>query len=61
VRENLDLAGGRARWEQIFNRWQFDVVLARADVPLVSLLKRTPGWRVLDQVKDEVLLVRSKS
>ena len=54
----LNVSQGRWDWEQILDSNGFDAVLSPIDWPLASLLKQSPGWRLVDDDGRAVLFVR---
>lgn len=54
----LAMYEGQPKWHELLDRYSFSMVLFPPDLPLVSLLKLSPDWRLADQDKDCVLFVR---
>jgi hypothetical protein len=54
----LTMYEGRPKWNELLNQYSFNMVLFPPDLPLVSLLKLSPDWRLADQDKDSVLFVK---
>ena len=54
----LSMYEGRPKWNELLNQYSFNMVLFPPDLPLVSLLKVSPDWRLTDQDKDSVLFVK---
>jgi hypothetical protein len=57
--EYLRLIGGQWDWQQIMEKYQFDLALLPTQMSITQLLKVTPGWRVLEDDGKRVLLVRA--
>ncbi|HEV2687399.1 MAG TPA: hypothetical protein VGV35_02560, partial [Bryobacteraceae bacterium] len=55
----LAIVEGRPKWRELFHQYSFDTVLCPPDLALVSLLKVSPEWRLVDQDKDSVLFVKN--
>ena len=45
-------------WQQIFKRRGFDTVLLGPEWPLVQMLRQSPDWRIAEENKKAILLVR---
>ena len=56
----LAIIEGRPQWRDLFNQYGFDTVLCPPDLSLVTALKSSPEWRIVDQDKDSVLLVKQR-
>ena len=54
----LRLLEGRSGWEDILRRYGFRLVLIPPDGPLSSLLKRHPGWEIVEDTGQAILLRR---
>ncbi|HYL79007.1 MAG TPA: hypothetical protein VEU96_32755 [Bryobacteraceae bacterium] len=54
----LAIIDGRPKWRELFQQYSFDMVLCPPDLALVSLLRASPEWHILDQDKDAVLFVK---
>ena len=54
-KEYLALLEGSHRARSIIRERRFDVMLVPAEWPLVDVLKREPGWRVIEETKQAVL------
>jgi cytochrome b subunit of formate dehydrogenase len=52
----LNLMGGAPDWQQIMERYKFNLALIPADSAVAQLLRQRPDWRVVDQDKKQVLL-----
>ena len=46
--EFTSLVNGQKGWQETLNRRDFDLALAPANWPLVSLMRNDPNWRLLD-------------
>jgi hypothetical protein len=57
--EYLRLIGGEWDWQQIMEKYQFDLALLPSQFSLTQLLKLSPGWRVLQDDGKRVLLART--
>jgi len=57
----LGIYDGRPEWRGLLNRYAFDMVLCPPDLPLVSLLRLSTDWRVIDQDRDSVLFAKADS
>jgi hypothetical protein len=55
----LAIYEGRPKWRELMGQYAFDMVLCPPDLPLVSLLKLSPDWRMVDQDKESVLFVKN--
>ena len=49
----------RPKWRELLMKYRFDTVLCPPDLPLASLLKTNPDWRIADQDADSVLFVKN--
>jgi hypothetical protein len=56
--EYLRLTGGQWDWEQIIKKNGFTSVLLQSELPICQLLKRDPGWKVVEDSGKTILLVR---
>lgn len=56
----LQLMNGGHQWEQIMQRWGFNLVVAPPEWPLTSLLKRSADWKLLED-NGKVLVFRLES
>jgi hypothetical protein len=56
--EYLHLTQGSYDWHAILERYRFQVALLPVDLPLSTLLKREPGWRVESDDHHALLFVR---
>jgi hypothetical protein len=54
----IRLVQGHHEWERILERHRFQLVLSPAEWPLVSLLKKRPDWRILEDDGKAVLFAR---
>jgi hypothetical protein len=55
-KEYLDMVQGRYDWRALMDKYHFDLVLAPADWPLVSLLKNQADWGVVEDDGKAVLM-----
>ena len=59
MNDYIGLLGGRSEWKQILDQYQFDLVLCPDEMPLVSLMKTDPAWRIVDKEGKTFLFARS--
>jgi hypothetical protein len=57
-REYIGLVNGRHDWERVLERRGFEVALLPQAWPLASLMKRHPGWRLLEDDGKALLFLR---
>jgi hypothetical protein len=57
--EYLRLIGGQWDWQQIMEKYQFDLALLPTQMSITQLLKLAPGWHVLQDDGKRVLLART--
>jgi type IV secretory pathway VirB2 component (pilin) len=57
-REYVELLNGHWRWRQWMEKYGFDVALVPVSNAIAELLKREPGWRVVADDGQQILLVR---
>jgi hypothetical protein len=57
----LRLTAGAWDWQQLMDKYRFDLALLPVDSALSQILKLAPGWRVLEDDGRRILLVRSSS
>jgi hypothetical protein len=57
----LGLRGGQADWQQVMDRYGFNLALLPSDDAIVQLLKQSPNWKVADIDDKRILLVRDSS
>lgn len=56
--EYTRMVNGQWQWEELLERYRFDLVLAQTDWPLASLLKKDARWRVVEDDGKAVLFER---
>jgi len=54
----VELLNGHWRWQQWLQTYDFDLALLPVPNALAELLKREPGWRILADTGEHVLIVR---
>jgi hypothetical protein len=59
--EFLSISNGHNRWQQLLDKWKFDLILVPLDTPLTSLLRLAGGWHVLDKGDQYILYERDKA
>ncbi len=53
--EYMKLGDAGAGWRDVLKKYNVDAVLIPPGIPLVELLGKEPGWRLVAQDKDSVL------
>lgn len=59
TREYQRIVGGGHDYAQLMDKHGFDVVLARPNWALATILKQSPGWRVVEDDKKAILFRRT--
>lgn len=59
AREYLQALEGRPGWEKVLEKYRFDTVLLPPTAALASLLKISPGWRLVDDDGQAVLFTKA--
>ena len=59
ITDYVRIEQGHPTWQELMDRYRLDVVLIRPETALVTLLKQSGGWRLIDQDKETMLFARS--
>jgi hypothetical protein len=54
----IRITNGQWDWEQLMAKYDFNLALLPIDTPISQLLKRSPGWRVVEDDGKHIFLVR---